>query len=514
MLKSFTLYLFRLLLPLLLLGIHPIQLEAQEQRFFKENLDSLIQKKKYALLLYKIDSTLNRSDITREQKVKLNLYKGNAFTLLKVHDSAVYYLNKSIEAMTQDNDNEGIARTNASLGILLNQTGRHKDALERFKLHHNYVHNLKESNKNLRRQLISNYNLGLTYYYLGEIDSSNVYLNSSLMQAEKLNDLKIVSKIKGLKSQVSYKSGSNWEKDLTDALDISLQLKDSIGTLKAYLTFAEFYLPLDDEKSLKFLKKADDYIGKTKNLSLLSNYEKIRYQLFKTTGNFNGSLEALEQYNTYKSKQDSIQDKIKVSTYNERLKISDNKLKLSRKLLSTEEKYKELIILTYSLLLLLIIGLAYYLIKSRKLRYNKKLFRINRLNEENIDKTKKDPHKAELFQRIEHEFTQNKLFLKDKLSLSYIAEIVNSNSTYVSDAINTFANSNLRGYINKMRIEYVKSEIKKRVNSKQYVNFDEISIQTGFSSKPHFYRVFKQFTGLTTKEYLKFCIDEKKSKRN
>jgi AraC-like DNA-binding protein len=65
-----------------------------------------------------------------------------------------------------------------------------------------------------------------------------------------------------------------------------------------------------------------------------------------------------------------------------------------------------------------------------------------------------------------------------------------------------------------MRIEYVKSEIKKRVNSKQYVNFDEISIQTGFNSKPHFYTVFKQFTGLTPKEYLKFCIDEKKSKRN
>lgn len=483
-------------------------LTAQVHSGFKKNYEELIYKEKYALALYKVDSLLKQRDLNTNTTIELTLKKANIFTLLKLHDSAIYYLDKSLASMTKIKDSSGIAKANTNLGILLNQVGKHEDALKKFQSHYKYISQSDKNRETLKRLLIANYNLGLTHFRLNQIDSATYYLNSGLQLAKELNDLYAVSRLKGLQSEVNYKSGEDWKDDLDEALNASLELADSIGILKAYLTKAEFYLTQNDSLSLINLDKASTYIKKTKNLNLLINYEKVKHKLLKKTGDVYGSLESLERYNSYNKELDSIKNTNQVAIYNERLKISDEKLKTTLKLLKTETQIKKLTTLVSVLSILLILSLGYFFLKRKELKFNRKLFKINRIHENKISKTEISTDKSDLFKQIEHELIENELFLNQKVSLSYIADKVNSNSSYVSEVINLFTDTNLRTYINQLRITYAKALINKTIKSKEKINFDHIAEQTGFNSKTHFYRIFKQFVELTPNEYVKFCKEE------
>ncbi|SHE94566.1 Helix-turn-helix domain-containing protein [Psychroflexus salarius] len=505
--KSIT---YRKILFLLLIALLPHKaIKAQDFKAFNNQQDQLIKQEQYATALKLIDSLLKHA--TKKQTIaQLKLKKSNIFTLLKFQDSAINYLEQSMKLMRQLKDTNNLVKAKTTLGILLNQNNRPQEALKKFKQHYNYIKGLRSSTLQKQRLMKANYNLGLTHYKLKQYDSAKHYLNASLNLALIKPDYYAISKIEGLLAQVNFETDKNWSQHLKKALEASKIINDSIGLLKGYLTKSEFYLNQNQiTKSKDQLLQAKAFIKNSTNLNLKINFHKISHQIYRAENDLKNSLIALEHYNSLTYKLDSILDKNNISAYNERLKYFSDRLKTSELLLQKERKIRRLGLLTSILFILTLGFLATYLIKRNNLKNSKKLFNLNRVN--TFEATKElevNAEKQALFEEVKALLVEQELFLKQDLSIAYVAKQLKSNSTYISEVINLCSQTNFRGYVNRLRINYAKQLITEKIADGLYVNFEDISDATGFKSKSSFYRVFKQITELTPKEFLVFSKNE------
>jgi AraC-like DNA-binding protein len=98
---------------------------------------------------------------------------------------------------------------------------------------------------------------------------------------------------------------------------------------------------------------------------------------------------------------------------------------------------------------------------------------------------------------------EEKPYLSPDLNLPQLAKEVDIPSHYLSQVINENIGLNFFDFINRQRVEDVKSKI----SDPRYNNFSILGIafESGFNSKSAFNRVFKNITGLTPSEYKKSC---------
>lgn len=92
-----------------------------------------------------------------------------------------------------------------------------------------------------------------------------------------------------------------------------------------------------------------------------------------------------------------------------------------------------------------------------------------------------------------------KLYTNPTLTLSELAKQLNTNETYISQAINQYAHKNFNAFINQFRIEEAQRLM---IVSRGEAVLDQLIEDCGFNSKSTFYRLFKQQTGLTPSQYL------------
>jgi AraC-like DNA-binding protein len=95
-----------------------------------------------------------------------------------------------------------------------------------------------------------------------------------------------------------------------------------------------------------------------------------------------------------------------------------------------------------------------------------------------------------------------KLFLKPKLSLNELAEILDINSKYLSQIINKKFNKSYTEYLNTYRIDYAKKELLLIKNTN--LTIAAISEKCGFNSKSTFNDVFKKITKQTPTEFIRY----------
>ncbi len=98
-------------------------------------------------------------------------------------------------------------------------------------------------------------------------------------------------------------------------------------------------------------------------------------------------------------------------------------------------------------------------------------------------------------------------FCNPDFSLSMLAQAVDSNTTYVSQAINTSYNKNFRTILNEYRI---KEAMKRMKDIATYGNYSiqGISESVGFKSASNFIAAFKKMTGMTPSLYQKLSRNE------
>ncbi len=115
----------------------------------------------------------------------------------------------------------------------------------------------------------------------------------------------------------------------------------------------------------------------------------------------------------------------------------------------------------------------------------------------------------ELFKRFQHLMVKEKIFLQPKLTLNDVANMLETNTTYVSKMVNNAYNLGFHELVNTLRIDYAEQYILNHRGAKQ----DEIATRCGFLSASSFNTIFKRITGVTPKIWIASADLQQKTRR-
>lgn len=110
-----------------------------------------------------------------------------------------------------------------------------------------------------------------------------------------------------------------------------------------------------------------------------------------------------------------------------------------------------------------------------------------------------DDRHAELFRRMRHELEDNQMFLDVNLSRELLAAHLDTNRTYVSEAVAQMTGMTFPQYISQLRVS--EAERRLRDSSIDVSNLTELGRSLGFASLSTFQTAFKRQTGMTLSAY-------------
>ena len=101
-----------------------------------------------------------------------------------------------------------------------------------------------------------------------------------------------------------------------------------------------------------------------------------------------------------------------------------------------------------------------------------------------------------LFERINRTIIEEQLFLDPEFSREKFIRLGLINKNKVAQLLQQYANTNLNGYINSLRLEYAS-----KLQTQPDIPIKAVAIDSGFNSSRTFYRLFQQKYGMTPAEY-------------
>ena len=120
--------------------------------------------------------------------------------------------------------------------------------------------------------------------------------------------------------------------------------------------------------------------------------------------------------------------------------------------------------------------------------------RNNLENELGINKKLED----DIYKNIIFQLEVKKVYLDSKLTLTKFSSIVGTNTTYLSNTVNRRFGVNLKGLVNRYRVEHAKGLIRERGAQ---TDMGEVIRLSGFSSRSIFYSAFRRETGISPMKY-------------
>ena len=97
-------------------------------------------------------------------------------------------------------------------------------------------------------------------------------------------------------------------------------------------------------------------------------------------------------------------------------------------------------------------------------------------------------------------FKNDKPYLNPNLTLRAVSDHLNTNTKYLSQVVNNQAGANFQIFVNRFRVQ----EAKSKLNDPNYSNLTlfGVGLVCGFKNKSTFYKVFKELTGKTPRQYV------------
>jgi len=473
------------------------------------------------------------------RNIKGDLYPARTY-LTKAN---LYYKNDNLKAALDNyilglkhakaqNNQELIDIANMDIAYLNYYMAKYTAAAKTFR---HYLYHIKDEQQQdqMRISLIT------CYLELNKTDSANILIN----EGQKFS---VIGKNKYNINQYSYLSGL-----------FNLKLKkynDAIsGLSKAYNYFFSIN---DNNANYALFYIGQSYAGLKNKEKAVENFIKLDANLQKK--NFTSFPEIREAYtyliDYYKEKN----DKEKQLYYIERFIKVDKKLDEQFKYLSTElpKKYdtpnllqeKESIIndlqnrkmilnvsIGFLSVILVLLSFLYSRSKKRERQHRKiaqdlinsvamKSFKtqetdpiissaaIKQAEIETEDKTvKATPEDITQFILKELETFENKeLFLKKGITSASLAKSIKTNTTYLSEVINTQKGKNFATYLNDLRIDYALNRL---IKDKKFRSYKLLAIaeELGYNNEQAFSLAFKKKTGITLSVYIKEIEKSNKS---
>lgn len=409
------------------------------------------------------------------------------------------------------------------IGVVKSYLGYYNEALEIFKecvaffephttanIHPNLIKN------NLKGYLNSLHQMIICYQQLGNYKEAEklIDLGFKKVPKESFFDLEksYFFKSRGI-TEFNQKSYQNSINDLDASLPELIKINDFNWASVAYFYRGLSYSKLGNEsKALSDYTKVDSIFNKYHFIlpELRRNYEEL-ITYYKKEDN-----PKLELYYTNQLlKADSIISTDFKSLSTRIHKEYDTKtLKEAKTNLENVNFFSKYLLIICFTIILILGGVIFYWFrrnKSVQLKYDELLLRLNQdipktdieVSEQFVKKDSKlDEKLIKSLQKCFSEFEKNKGFLEKSVTTSKLAMQFGTNTTYLSQFINEFKETNFNSYINKLRIEYATQKI---YNDKEWRKYkvDEIASACGFNSRQSFSKVFSEYNEISPTDFLK-----------
>ena len=107
-------------------------------------------------------------------------------------------------------------------------------------------------------------------------------------------------------------------------------------------------------------------------------------------------------------------------------------------------------------------------------------------------------YESSLEQTIYHHFENEFTYLDSSLTLDKLAKDLKSNRTYISNTFKEKMGTNFNRFVNEYRVSFAKGLLLKQDG----IKMNDVAHNSGFNSYATFYRVFKELTGVSPKEFM------------
>jgi len=348
---------------------------------------------------------------------------------------------------------------------------------------------------------------------LGYFDKAESYISK--------NDKKSISLI-GIANNrgVLYKRIEEYKK----AESIFKETLKLIDSSHVYFTvinsnLASTYLFMhESDSALHYIAEA---LKMPSNSNYLNNYTNSYRILSEVYINKMMKDSALKYFGLYQQFSDSLLLNKKVE-YVSKLKViyeTDKLLNDVKEQKSKIEKYQTKVLYLSLVVILILLIFTVFVIYYRKLQMSYKNIvresvRSLKIEQENIELTdkllvfgenaKKIPetnieNSDEIFGQIMHLLEKDKFYTDQDFSINKVAEVLNTNRTYISNIINTKTGDTFVSLVNKFRVKQAKKMLIDEENKN--LTLEAIGMESGFKSTSTFNRVFKAETGVTPSFY-------------
>ncbi len=109
-----------------------------------------------------------------------------------------------------------------------------------------------------------------------------------------------------------------------------------------------------------------------------------------------------------------------------------------------------------------------------------------------------DAKAAELMERISQLMAQEQLYLRSDLKVQDVAVALQTNSSYVSECINSLRGQSFSQFVNTYRVHHAQELLRQNPSMKTAI----VAMSSGFTTEASFFRNFKAVTGTTPREWL------------
>lgn len=353
-------------------------------------------------------------------------------------------------------------------------------------------------------------------YLSGDYDGTLRYLDEALRLSNRSDIGVVMPVIYLLYADVfsatgnDMKAGECYEKSLA-----SSEVAEPAMISKIYLNYGSWCEKQHDyQKTLQLYDSGLDLSYQYRNMEfrreLLRRLSDLRYLM--------GDKEAsLEYYRQYRDHLDSISSADKEKEFNTLLvsfREMEHKAEVQEKELALLNANRRLLYIGAAFLLIVVVLVFLWIIYYRQQKMYRALVvqhqnymqqleaetTVAKSSSEKELSSSSDSSDAEkqLFLRMEELLKNKKIYSQKDLSLDKIAEMLGTNRTYVSKAINDVAGTSYYNYIDMFRIREATRIISE---SEEDVPFKQLSDDLGYNSISVFYKAFRNATGCTPGQY-------------
>lgn len=347
-------------------------------------------------------------------------------------------------------------------------------------------------------------NIGMAYFKKDNFDSALFYYTKShalVKNTKSLNAIYSLINISNVYSATkNYKAAIlNYKK----ALKIAESFNQPTYIFMCNFNIGSLYRDQGDfNKAFDYYKHSRKILDTLSNINLEIHYHHTMYETFAMQNEFEKALFHYKKSKTLNDSVLNIEAKNHADELKEKYESVEKEKKIAIQNLTISQKNRIInIMILVTIIIILLLGVILYQYRQKSLAY-KKLVEENIKNALTPPQTLKiqpndssDDTLLNIYNKLEGLMRNEKIYLDKSLRLEPTAEQLNTNRTYLSNALKEYANKSFNNYINEYRIY----EAKLQLISTEFDHFsiEGIGNNVGFQSKTTFNNVFKDLTGVT-----------------